>query len=96
MELLYFILICFGMTQILVYGSIFDKIRPKHKFFHCTMCVGFHVGYVVWLIGALCGLFIYSLNPFVGFLLACLSSGTSYVLCQLFGDEGIKIDVKSD
>jgi len=41
MLLLVFILACYGLTNILTYGKIFDKIRPKEHFFHCSMCVGF-------------------------------------------------------
>jgi hypothetical protein len=83
-NLLFFILVCYGLTQILVYGSIFNKIRPKHHFFHCPMCVGFWAGVLVF----------WFFNPF-NFILAssygCLSSGTSYAFCQIFGDEGINI-----
>jgi hypothetical protein len=28
------------ITLVLTKGSIFDSIRPKHKFFSCRMCVG--------------------------------------------------------
>lgn len=81
MELVLFTLACYGATQILVYGRVFDRIRPKAHFFHCTMCVGFWVGLFV-------ALFFFSINPFLG---ACVSSGTSYALNVLFGDEGLNI-----
>jgi hypothetical protein len=57
MSLLWFVLACYGLTQILVYGSIFNGLRPRHGFLLCG-----------WL-----------------------SSGTSYVLCTVFGDEGINV-----
>jgi hypothetical protein len=82
MDLLFFILVCYGLTQILVYGSIFNKIRPRHHFFHCPMCMGFWVGvFIYWLFNPF--------DPTYGFAYGCLSSGTSYALCQIFGDEGI-------
>jgi len=54
MELLLFILIAYGLTQILVYSDmpILKKLRPTKesykgygKVFHCPMCMGFHVGW---------------------------------------------------
>ena len=51
MELLYFILTAYGMTQLIVYASILDKVRPSKEWlrgfgelFHCPMCAGFWVG----------------------------------------------------
>ena len=89
MNLLYFILCCFGMTQILIYGKIFEKIRPKHHFFHCPMCMGWHVGIFIWFISRYTQLFTFDRNIITAFLLGCLSSGSSYILCVVFGDEGI-------
>ena len=94
MELLYFILASFGMTQILVYGKIFEKIRPKHYFFHCPMCVGFWAGFFLFMINGLVTLFEFQYLLGNAFVLSCLSSGTSYVLCMLFDDSGLKITHK--
>ena len=48
MDLLYFILCSYGLTQILIYGSIFDSFRPKDgklgELFRCPMCMGFWAG----------------------------------------------------
>lgn len=93
-NLLTFILCSFGLTQILVYGKIFDKIRPKHYLFHCPMCMGFWSSFVIWLISPLTTLFIFDQNLTTGLLLACLGSGSSYVLCQLFDDDGFNIKMK--
>ena len=96
MGLLYFILCAYGMTQILVYGSIFNKVRPsKDKFggfFHCPMCMGFWVGVFLFGINPHTELFTFDLNFVNGFLLGTLSSGTSYTLNMIFGDEGIKYE----
>ena len=100
MFFLYFILTCFGLTNILVYGSIFDTIRPKEgllgQLFKCPMCVGFHVGWLISLIMNLSN--IADINPNIvdTFLLACLSSGTSYVLCSLFTDFGINFKINKE
>ena len=97
MWLFYFILACFGLTNILVYGSILNCIRPKQglwgELFKCPMCMGFHVGYIVALLMNLSSLFSISTNIVDTFLLACLSSGTSYVFCTLFTDFGINFKV---
>ncbi len=96
MSLLYFVLVSFGFTQVLVYGKIFDKIRPSSGFmadlFNCPMCVGFHVGGILWLFSGHTQLFSFDSSLITAFLLSCLSSGTSYVLSMVVGDCGIKID----
>ena len=83
--MLTFILACYGMTMILVYGKIFDSIRPKHHFFHCTMCTGFYVGIFNWFLLDL---------PFNFFIAGCISSGTSYLLSRIVDDDGIAIKNK--
>ena len=95
MYFLYFVLTSFGMTQILVYGKVFDKIRPKHYFFHCPMCVGFHVGWILWSLNTYTKLFTFDYSIATAFLLACVSSGTSYVMNMVFGDEGINFKIWS-
>ena len=95
MDLLYFILVSYGLTQILVYGSIFDPLRPAKgklgELFQCSMCLGFWVGVFLYGLSFYTELFTFELNVVNPFLLGWLSSGTSYILSQLFDDEGIKI-----
>ena len=91
MNLLYFALTAYGLTQILVFSKIFEKIRPSHHFFHCSMCIGWWVGLFLWAINQYTGLFTFDYSIATAFVLACISSGTSYVLNMIFGDEGINI-----
>ena len=90
-------LCAYGMTQILVYGTIFNSIRPTKgkmgELFHCPMCLGFWVGVFLWAINGFTGLFTFDYSLVTAFVLGCLSSGTSYVLTMLMGDCGIKIDL---
>lgn len=95
MSLIYFILCSYGMTQILVYGKIFNPIRPSHYFFHCSMCVGFWVGLFLWAINDHTELFTFDCSFVTAFMLGCLSSATSYVLNMIFGDDGINLNVRS-
>lgn len=96
MTLLIFILACFGLTQILVYGKIFDDIRPEHHFFHCPMCIGFWTGILFGIPIILFGGFGISSHVFGKtleiFMAGCISSGTSYALCCIFSDDGININ----
>ena len=85
MFLLIFILACYGMTMIAVYGKIFDGIRPTHHFFKCTMCMGFWVGVVN------CFLIDVQFNWFIA---GCISSGASYLLSRIVDDDGLTIKVK--
>ena len=100
MELLYFILSAYGLTQIVVYGDIFDPIRPTEgklgKLFRCHMCAGFWVGIFLFGISGLTELFTFEYNFVNALLLGWLSSGTSYILGMTFGDCGIKIQENKD
>lgn len=94
MDLLYFVLVAYGMTQVIVGGSIFNKIRPpKEKFggfFHCPMCMGFWVGVFLWSINGLTELFSFDYNYINFLLLGSLSSGTSYIMYSMIGDFGFR------
>ena len=98
MNLVYFILIAYGLTQIIVYGKILNKIRPTQgwlgELLSCPMCTGFWVGVFLWVLNGTTELFTFDYSIVTGLLLGCLSSGTSYVLNMLFGDQGIKLDHK--
>lgn len=89
--LIYFILCSYGLTQILCYAKILDRIRPSHYFFSCPMCVGFWVGLFLFSINGSTELFSFDYNFANALLLGCLSSGTSYILNMLFGDTGLNI-----
>jgi len=91
MEVLCFILACYGLTQILIYGTIFDYIRPKQgkiaELFKCPMCLGFWVGLFNWF------MFDVQFNILAaGFI----SSATSYALCMLFNDFGLNIKINKE
>ena len=98
MELLYFVLAAYGLTQTVVYGKIFNSVRPTQgklgELFSCPMCVGFHVGWFLMLLSPFTELFNFDITVANFFILGCLSSGTSYVLNMIFGDEGIKHEHK--
>ena len=100
MDLLYFILCAYGLTQIVIYGNIFDSIRPTKgklgKLFSCHMCAGFWVGVFLLGISVLTELFNFEYSLINALLLGWLSSGTSYILGMTFGDCGIKIQENKD
>jgi len=102
MELLYFVLTAYGLTQILLYGSIFNRIRPSKewlfgfgKLFHCSMCMGFWTGLFLFSINGATELFTFDYNLFNAFTLGCLSSGTSYLLSVLINDHGLNLNHRS-
>ena len=100
MDLVYFALTAYGLTQILVYGKIFQDIRPSKEkfigFFHCPMCVGFWSGSFLFGINGFTELFTFDYNLANFFILSWLSSGTSYLLDQFMGDFGFRLEVKKD
>ena len=97
-ELLTFILCAYGLTQIIVYGKIFSKLRPKKgklaELANCPMCMGFHVGWLLMLLSPYTELFNFDVTPVNYLILGCLSSGTSYVLNMIVGDSGLNISKK--
>ena len=101
MELLYFTLASWGMTQILVYGTIFenqrDWIMEKSDWFgtliHCPMCTGFWVGVFLFGINGFTELFNFDYTIANLFICGCVSSATSYVLAMLFDDFGLKLNI---
>jgi len=100
MDLIYFALCSYGLTQILIYGKIFDSIRPTsgklRELFKCPMCMGFWVGSFLFCINQYTELFTFKYDVANFFLLGWLSSGTSYILNVMFCDNGIKIDTNGD
>ena len=103
MHLIYFVLAAYGLTQILVYGSIFNKIRPPRpwlygfgKLFHCPMCMGFWVGAFLFGINRYTELFTFDYNLANLLILGSLSSGTCYLLSVLVNDFGFKITHKNE
>jgi len=98
MELLYFVLACYGLTFILVYGKIFESIRPKKNpekmwtlLFHCPLCMGFWVGCILFLINGGTELFTFDYTITNFFICGFISAGTSYALSMIVKDEGINI-----
>ena len=91
MEIIYFILSCFGITQIITKGNLFTGLRRFGKFWGCPMCIGFWVGSLVYLLNPYTTLFNYEYSILNFILLSSLSSGTSYILGILFNDFGLKI-----
>ena len=98
MEILHFILAAYGMTFIIVYGKIFEDIRPKKDYskkwntlWNCPLCVGFWVGVVLMLLSPYTELFSYDCSFVNGLVLGCLSAGTSYLISVLVDDFGLRL-----
>lgn len=91
LDLLYFVLCSYGLTQALCYAKIFNRIRPSHYFFSCPMCMGFWVGVFLFSINNATELFNFDYSLANALLLGWLSSGTSYALNMLIGDGGLNI-----
>tara|TARA_R110000823_G_scaffold304224_1_gene425855 strand:+ start:1636 stop:1953 length:318 start_codon:yes stop_codon:yes gene_type:complete len=103
MELIYFVLSAYGLAQILIYGSIFNKIRPSKSWlsgfgilFHCPMCMGFWIGLFLFGINEYTELFTFEYTFANALILGWLSSGTCYLLSVLVNDFGLKLNHRSD
>ena len=96
MTFIWFSLISYGLTQILVYGKVFDKIRPTQgwmgQLLSCTMCTGFWVGLFLWSVKDYTQLFTFDNSFVTGLLLGFAGSAAAYVGNTLFGDEGLKVE----
>ena len=102
LELLNFILASYGMTFIIVYGKIFEDIRPKkdctkkwNALWHCPLCVGFHVGWILMILSPFTELFSFDISLGNGFVLSCISAGTSYLISVLVDDFGLRLSSRS-
>lgn len=84
------------MTAIFAWSKLFEPIRPDWYFFHCPQCVGFWVGVFVSIFYPVVN--IQGMTLVTVLFHGCLSSGTSYIIDKLFGDEGlnIKLGVSDD
>jgi len=94
-NILSFVLCCYGLTQILVYSSLLSLIRPKYHFFHCPMCIGFWSGVLLLFLNPFTELFTFEVSLVNGLLLGWLSSGTSYALCMLISDGGFQYEYRN-
>ena len=96
MTFIWFSLISYGLTQILVYGKILNPIRPKsgklEQLLKCSMCTGFWVGLFLWSVKDYTQLFTFDNSFVTGLLLGCAGSAAAYVGNTLFGDEGLKVE----
>ena len=102
MELLWFCLASYGITQILVYGSIFNKVRPRKErlagfceLFHCPMCMGFWVGLFLFGINQNTELFRFEYTLSNALICGAVASAASYILNMVFSDDGIQIGVNN-
>ena len=98
MDLLWFVLASYGMTFGIVYASIFNRIRPSRdwlggfgKLFHCSLCMGFHVGWFLFLINRWTELFTFDYTIANFFICGWVGAGVSYILSMIVGDEGIRV-----
>ena len=96
MTFIWFCLVSYGLTQILVYGKILDPIRPKSgklgQLLECPMCTGFWVGLFLWSVKDYTQLFTFDNSFVTGLLLGFAGSAAAYVGNTLFGDEGLKVE----
>ena len=95
MQLVMFVLASYGLTLILLYGSIFNSIRPKNgkagELFKCPLCMGFWTGIFILFISQWSELFTYEVSWANALILGWLSSGTSYFLDMIVDDHGFKV-----
>ena len=100
METLHFILCAYGMTFILIYGSIFNKIRPTKgklgELFHCPLCLGYWVGIFLCAVNGYTELFSFDKSLVTAFLCGCLSAGTSYFITMLLKDFGLNLNIRTE
>jgi len=93
---IWFCLISYGLTQMLVYGKIFDPIRPKSgklgQLLKCPMCTGFWVGLFLWSVKDYTQLITFDNSFVTAFLLGCAASATAFLGSMFMGDDGININ----
>jgi len=95
MSIVWFCLIAYGLTQIIVFGKIFEPIRPTTgwfgQLFRCPMCTGFWVGLFLWFVKDYTQLFNFDDSFITAICLGAASSAAAYIGTMLICDEGLKI-----
>jgi uncharacterized membrane protein len=101
-ELINFILTAYGMTFIIVYGKIFEDLRPEKNYnkkwntlFHCPLCMGFWVSAFLFCINAQTELFTFEYSFGNMLCLSCLGAGTTYLLSMIVNDFGLRVSSRS-
>ena len=96
MSFIWFCIISYGLTQILVYAKILEKIRPTTgiigDLLSCPMCTGFWVGTFLWCVSGYTELFSFDGSVVTGLLLGFAGSAAGYIPNVLFGDDGLKLE----
>jgi len=97
MQLLWFVLVAYGLTQLLVYSTILNwnkktPIKWINELFSCPMCTGFWVGVLLFLLNGFTELFTFEYTLANFLICGCVGSGTSYLLSMLVDDFGLKIN----
>ena len=95
MNIVLYILCAYGLTQILAFSKLLNKLRPSHYFFTCPMCLGFWVGVFLLILNPFTELFTFEVSLVNALLLGSLSSGTSYALCMLISDGGFQHEYRT-
>ena len=97
-----FILVSYGMTFIMVYGKIFEDIRPEKDYskkwntlFHCPLCMGFWCSMFLFCINGYTELFTFEYSLGNAFCLSCLGAGTTYLLSMIVDDFGVRVSSRS-
>lgn len=94
-ELLTYMIASAGITNIVVYGSIFDRVRPKKrllgKLFHCPMCLGTWVGFALCAFAGWTEMF--NIEPTLMNYALCgaISSFSAYAFAMVVDDEGLRL-----
>jgi hypothetical protein len=96
MSFIWFCIVSYGLTQLLVYAKILERIRPTDGFLgdllSCPMCTGFWVGIFLWCVSGYTTLFNFDSSLITALLLGFAGSASGYVPNVLFGDEGLKLE----
>ena len=91
MELVYFILsvygIC-GLTSILNHRYLKKDI----KFLDCLFCMGFWVGFKLFLLNGFTDLFTFDITIGNTIIMSFIGGSSTYILGTIFSDNGIRIN----
>ena len=83
-EILTLVISAVGFTQLIVFGSIFYKIRPSWTLFNCPQCMGFHIGYIFLCLGYFTSLWNFPITIMNGLIFGCIVSLMSVITSRYF------------
>lgn len=91
MGLIYFILSTYGICSLISIIN-YRYLKKDWRILNCPYCLGFWVGFVLFMLNGYTDLFDFNISIFNALLISCIGGASTYILEVTINDSGIKIN----